>query len=364
MAQEQQILEAALNALEREAGIRGGVRKREVEIGFQRADAIVELNTKPKKIQFNAETKRWAQHKDFGALVHQINQIPDALLVADYINPKMAGRLRDQGIEFIDCAGNAYINKDAIKVWVKGNPKPEINDLELEYRGLREAYTGAKGAKIFAATGLRVIYQFLVNPKLLNAPYRQIAEAADVALGNIGWLMRDLVAEKYVTQIGQGRNAKRTLRDYKGLLQGFTENYPRNLKPKLELGTFYATELGRELDMDITEFNAVWGGEYAAGHQTNYLRAEEGTIYLNDRTKLPALVAAARLKGRRPPEGKAGKVQMFEAFWAAEHIHQHQENTDPVLTYADLIATGDARNREVADIIWEQELKERAEFDD
>ncbi|MBT5106120.1 MAG: hypothetical protein HOM20_08030 [Porticoccaceae bacterium] len=363
MAQEKQILDAALKALEREADIHGRVHKLEADIGDMRVDAIIELAAKP-KIQFNAEVKRWAQHKEFGALVYQVKQIPNALLVADYINPKMAERLRDENIEFIDCAGNAFINKEALKIWVRGNAKPNLQALELEFTNEKPIYAGTQGGKIFAATGLRVIYQFLLDPELLNAPYRKIAEKAGVALGNIGWLMRDLIAERYITQKGQGRNAQRRLRNYKGLLQGFTENYPRNLKPKQDLGTFYTTEPRWYLDIDITEFKGLWGGEYAAGQQTNYLKAQDGLIYLCDRTLLPALVAAGKLRGGQQPEGNPGKVQIIKAFWGEAYPQTYEEYTDPVLTYADLIATGDVRNSEAADIIWEQELKGRAEFND
>ena len=327
MPQEQQILNAALKAFEKEADIKAEVLKLEVKVGDIRVDAIVELNTRPKKIQFNAEVKRWAQNIDFGALIYQCKQITDLLLVADYVNPKMATRLREENIEFIDCAGNAYVDKENIKIWVKGNPKPQKMGMWFEYDQEKPIFEETVGAKIYTATGLKVIYQYLVDPTLLNAPYRTIAGRADVALGNIGWLMRDLIAGEYITQRGQGRNAKRKLRDYKRLLHGFTENYPGRLKQKQDLGTFYVTNPRWYLDIDIAEFKGLWGGEYAAGNQTNYLKAEDGTIYLQDRMLLPALVAAARLKGGREPEGKIGKVQILQAFWAEKHTLHYRENT-------------------------------------
>ena len=363
MAQEKQILEAALQALEREADVVGKVKNLETDIGDMRVDAIIEIQAKP-KIRFNATVKPWAQHKEYGALVYQIKQIPNALLVADYVNPKMAERLREENIEFIDCAGNAFINKDPLKIWVKGNAKPNLQALDFGFTKEKPIYAGARGGKIFTATGLRVIYQFLIDPELLNAPYRKIAEKAGVALGNIGWIMRDLIAERYVTQKGHGRNPQRRFRDYQGLLQGFTENYPRNLKPKLDLGTFYATGPRWNLDVDLTEYRGVWGAEYAAAQETNYLKAQDHLIYLYDQTLLPALVGAARLRGGQQPEETAGKVQILKAFWQKGYRHTDLEYTDPVLTYADLIATGDVRNREAADIIWKQELKGRAELHD
>lgn len=59
---------------------------------------------------FIAKVEVWA-----GAA--QLRRMPSpALLVADYVNPNMAVRLRDAGVQFIDAAGNAYLNQ---KTWQK-----------------------------------------------------------------------------------------------------------------------------------------------------------------------------------------------------------------------------------------------------
>jgi hypothetical protein len=46
------------------------------------------------------------------------------LLVAYYVNPLLAERLKNLGVPYIDCTGNAYLNAKTIFIYSKGN-KPE-----------------------------------------------------------------------------------------------------------------------------------------------------------------------------------------------------------------------------------------------
>ena len=51
-----------------------------------------------------------------------------------------------------------------------------------------------------------------------------------------------------------------------------------------------------------------------------------------------------------------GNIEIFKAFWEFEYNWPHRNLVHPLLIYADLLATGDARNIETAEIIYEQEL--------
>ena len=79
-------------------------------------------------IQYSVELKRWAQQANIGTIVAQLRRMPPpALLVADYVNPNMADRLREAGAQFIDAAGNAYLNEKTFFVFVKGNRKTRVH---------------------------------------------------------------------------------------------------------------------------------------------------------------------------------------------------------------------------------------------
>ena len=180
---EYEILNRAIQAVERETGLRLHAEQWEVQVDKRRVDAIVRLG--PGNQTLAVEIKKWAQHANLGALINQVKQLPEeGLLVADYVNPRMADKLRQQQVQFIDTAGNAYINQPPVYVYVTGNRQEE--------RGFMPTKNGAKRA--FEPTGLKVIYTFLCNPELVNAPYREIAEKAGVALGTVGWVLNGLKA--------------------------------------------------------------------------------------------------------------------------------------------------------------------------
>jgi hypothetical protein len=73
------------------------------------------------------------------------------LLVAKYINGQMAEQLKQDGIEFIDTAGNAFINQPPLYIFIKGNRPPDI----VKHIPVK---------RTFKPAGLRTIYAFLCNP--------------------------------------------------------------------------------------------------------------------------------------------------------------------------------------------------------
>jgi hypothetical protein len=56
-----------------------------------------------------------------------------------------------------------------------------------------------------------------------------------------------------------------------------------------------------------------------------------------------------------------GNVEILKRFWNFNHDrpdpdNKHLDLVHPVLIYADLLATGDARNIETAEIVYEKEI--------
>jgi hypothetical protein len=90
-------------------------------------------------------------------------------------------------IQFIDCVGNAYLNLPSIYVFVRG---------QKQRKDLDRVTTDTSRA--FNIAGLKVIYGFLCNSLLINAPYREIAEQAGVANGSVGWVINSLKASGYI----------------------------------------------------------------------------------------------------------------------------------------------------------------------
>jgi len=336
---EPETLEHAIDALHRETGVTANIVELEPYTHDGHFDAVINIAGN----RLFVEIKNWAQHGNIGAIINQIKAFPGpGILVADYVNPQMATKLKGQDVQFMDTAGNVYLRGDGLHVMVKGNRQPTVTLIDKKPTG-----------RAFSTTGLKVVYAFLCDPTLVNAPYRDIANIADVAVGTVGWVLKDLKANGYVRQ--QRKEKDRYLTKKRQLLDRWVETYPEKLKPKLNLGNFDADESEWWTTIDLTEFHAYWGGETAAALLTKYLRPEIATIYV-DQEKWTDIIVAARLRKKIPTARAENLVQIYRAFW--QKPEDQSGIVHPILVYADLIATADPRNIETAQIIYKEFLNE------
>jgi len=336
-------LNNALQALQRETGLQLEIEKWDAQLGDCQVDALIKLQGVKKR--FAAEIKKWAQQANLGALIHQIKNLPEqGILIADYVNPKMAEKLRQADVQFIDTEGNAYINALPAYVYVKGN---RTNTTK---QGLN-----TKTNRAFEPMGLKVIFAFLCDPELVNAAYREIAEKAGVAVGTVGWVIKGLKETDFIR--GQGNKQQRRIINYKKLLDRWVEVYPERLRPKQWLGDFITDNPNWWQDANLQKYAAYWGGEIAATKYTNYLKPQDGIVYLNE-TQLNQFIAEQRLyKASNRVETQAAQVTLYRTFW--HDVKGNEKNNalvDPILVYADLVATGDARNLEIARSIYDEHI--------
>lgn len=346
---EHELLTLAMNAFQEEAGLDLELVQRDFHKDGYMVDAVVRLQ---KAHELGVETKKWAQQVNLGAMVEQIRRLPmKGMLVADYVNTKMAQKLRAENVMFIDTAGNAYIDLPPIHVWVTGNKKAT---------GLQVGKETASRA--FEPTGLKVIYAFLCNPELVNATYREIAENAGVALGTVGWVLNGLKEAGFIIDRG-GKRARRLV-NRRRLLDRWVETYPERLKPKQRVGEFVTDNPYWWQGINLQEYGAYWGGEIAAAKYTNYLKPQVAMLYLPEGVGNRLLADAKLRKAVDWTADGPGIVRIYRPFWP-EQITENNRRVDipnvvdPTLVYADLIATGDSRNLETARMIYDQFIVER-----
>jgi hypothetical protein len=214
------------------------------------------------------------------------------------------------------------------------------------------------GNRAFDRTGLKVVFSFLCRPGLINATYREIAGIAGVALGTVGWVLKGLKAAGFVVE--KGKHHERVLVDYKRLLDRWVEAYPEKLRPKILVGTYTAEDPNWWQHFAIQSLHGYWGGEVAGARYTNYFKPLVTTVYLPKGTEIK-LIAKARLK-KAPPwgEGELDKVEIYHTFWRDDTVPfidiAEPGLVPPVLAYADLVATGDPRNLEVARMIYAERI--------
>ena len=172
------ILDMAVEQFYATTGMRKKVLDQEVRQAGNEVDAVGRVDALDTDVVFAIKRNLTAQM--IGMIALKMERIQEhGILVTDYINPKMADRLRELDIWFVDTAGNAYINKPPVYIYVKGMKAQQLPEAERKNRA-------------FQPTGLKVIFALLHEAQLINAPYRQIAERAKVALGTVGWVLNGL----------------------------------------------------------------------------------------------------------------------------------------------------------------------------
>jgi hypothetical protein len=341
---DERLLTEALAALLSNTGLSGHVLATEVSLDqHYTADALVEFKTKAGRHQYIAECKSSADRK---SLLTQVkSQLTDisqpGLLIAPYVSREMANFCRELNLQFIDTHGNAYLDIPGMYVYVKGEKSPTGRLTPRLERGTTNP------------TASRIIFTLLCQPKMVQASYREIVESAGVSLGAIGKTFDDLKRRGLLT--GGDKTYDRRLLEPVRLLDEWVINYPTVLRPKLDSRRFSAPDPTWWKSVRLDNLGAVWGGEVAAARITKYLKPATQTLYVdpNNRSNcMKYLIGTRRFK----PD-PYGSIEILEKFWNFPDDSTHYDIAPPILTYADLIATLDPRNIEVAKMIRENEIE-------
>ncbi len=299
-----------------------------------RPDRLIRIITQGKQIDYYAEEK--AHFTDANRpilLMYREKLDKPILLIAHYINPRLADRLKQDNVEYIDTAGNAFINNPAIYIFIRGNKPHDI--LKLQPQG-----------RAFNPAGLRLIFAFLCNPGLENATYREIAAVTGVALGTVNLVLKALVELGFLLDLGK-RGYRLVQKE--NLVNEWATNYAKRLRPKLVLGC-YRGEVGWWQHKDWDRWDAMLGGEIAAARWTEYLKPELITIYTTPHN-LNKLLLENKLRKEAD-----GDVEILKKFWKPAAKEGLDEFVHPILVYADLLATGNQRNIETAKLVYEQHI--------
>lgn len=279
------------------------------------------------------------------AIADQIKQQLDdwgylgkGLLVSAYLSPFITEHCRRIGLQFLDTAGNIYIDQPGLYINQEGKPRP-----------------ATLPAKRAAGTTLaKVGFILLAYPQLATANYRELASHARVSLGSVSNAIKTL-ERAGVLAVAEGLLGQRLLLHRDKLLDYWVREYSAHLYPKRKTRRFTSLDPERfasaQLDhINLAPYNARWGAETAAARLTHYLRPGLHTIYVEN--GMTDLVKIERL--RADPNGN---VELVEMFWK-ESPNRHSDTVPLELIYADLIASGYSRNRDTAELIREKYLND------
>lgn len=286
------------------------------------------------KLKMTVEVKKTLRHYHVSNILDTAKANAPFLLVAEHIFPKIKEELRKRGIAYLEANGNIYLKDKEVYVWID-NQKPLKAEKE-------------KANRAFSKTGLKVIFHFLLNDRILNITYRDIAYVAEVALGNINYVFNGLKQLGYIQKLNK---YDYQLVNKQQLLEKWIASYAEKLQPALHIGNFRFMNEDDRKNWKLLHINidkTCWGGEPAAAILTNFLRPEIFTLYTTENRN--ELIKHYRLI----PDDK-GVIKVYKKFW---NDGPNYKNTAPEeLIYADLLNTGDSRCIETAEKLYNEQLR-------
>lgn len=292
-----------------------------------------------KGIEFLYTSKNIVTNSNFGSVQKELMELQERtekaiLFIVGSIYPTLAKELVENGFYYIDAAGNCDIRAEDVLLYVEGK-KNANNGIANNHK--------MKG-RLFQVAGLKIVFELLNNPGLIQQPYREIQQVTGVSLGSINIVMKELENSNFLVSSEKGK----LLKNKKQLLDRWAIGYNETLKPKLLKNrmTFKNEEIRREWSQITLPTETHWSGEPGASIKSGYLLPEIFTIYSN--RNVGELVKA----GFRPKDD--GEIFVYQKFWIDISV---QKTVPPLLIYADLMGSGISRNIETAQIILENELQ-------
>jgi len=331
----QTILETALANLPEEIG-------HETEWEFyvpnnnMSVDARITFTINEKKsIVRNAEIKKEIRKHHIPQLKELDKKIGPLMLVAERLYPNIKKLLNEAGIDWIDVAGNIHLKDKKTLIWIDKHTTTPVQQ---------------KKNRAFTKTGLKVVFLFLHDEAWLNRTYREIAEAAEVALGNIKHVLDGLKEHEYI--YAKNRNVLK-LKNRDQLLDQWITAFADELKPRIQKARY--AFLNKEVEQNWKNLplgeDDMWGGEPAADLLTNDLKPLEYIIYTKKNR-------AELMKQFKLIPDEIGKVEIREPYWT---IAGTLPNIAPrLVVYTDLIVTGDARNIKAAKEVYAKTIENKA----
>lgn len=328
---EEKLIDEAINRLSEIIGAENVQRKAVQNSAF-------DFSLKLYKTTFLGLIKQNVTTSNFGAVQRELKRLraeahKPILLFAGSIYPQLMKELRNEGVHVLDGAGNCAIHVGELLLYVEGKKKA-LNPL------IRQTTKG----RLFKEAGLKVIFRLLLDPEWVHLSYRKMANSAAVSVGSISILMRELKEAGFILETSKGLFLKKK----KELLEHFIVGYHDVLKPKLLIRrmTFRNDSIrGNWMDLSL-EQDACWGGESAAFLYDGYLNPEVFMLYGGD---LKHWLRAGLL-----PDEK-GEVWLYTKFWTG--TREGTKVAPHLLIYADLMGSGNSRNIEAAQRIYDYELQ-------
>ena len=300
-----------------------------VESRRKEYDALLTLNEK----QFVVEAKPEVRASNKGIVLSHVNELRDRsnrpiIVIAKFIATDIAREFKEQGINYIDIAGNTFIKNEKLFIYISGQKSQKL--------------TKTNQSRAFQETGIKLIFNLLETPENLQFSYRELSELTDISIGSVSNVMKELEDLNFILKTSK----KRILKNTRDLLDRWIIAYndvlkPRILKKRMRFANNKDYNNWSTLPIQELEDINLWGGEPAAAILTGQLQPEIFTIYTNAGWQNVAM------KLKLVPD-ENGDVEILHMFWKEKEKFREKYITPTLLVYADLISSGHERNIEIA----------------
>ena len=243
------------------------------------------------------------------------------LFIIGYAPTSVLNTLIENGISFIDYAGNCWIRQDRLLLSVSGN---------------KNTYRDDTKTKTLSDAAVRLIFHFLADDNLIGQGYRTISARTGYSLGTIKNTIEELNNSHYILNTDKGR--KLVKKDE--LLEMWATAYNQVSRPKLVLRRmkFRSDDFRRDWKNMKLPQGMVWGGDCGANLTDGYLVPGSFDIY----TSLPS--TQIMTTGMVLPDDN-GEITLYQKFWEGE---SDLIVAPKIIVYADLLNGGDSRQIEAA----------------
>ncbi|MFO7924842.1 MAG: type IV toxin-antitoxin system AbiEi family antitoxin [Bacteroidales bacterium] len=297
-------------------------------------DGILKLEYKGNAQAFYVEIKKEIREYQLPKLFQLKERYNHYMVIAEKIFPKIKNALVEKGIAYIDMYGNIHIEAENILLKIEGKGEKYIQQ--------------DKQGRAFTKAGLKALLLFLTNENNINDTYRDIANKADIAHGNVQYILEGLIEEGFALPLNE-KELKLTNKEQ--LLQKWIAAYNEKLKPALKVGNFRfnnPNDFIQWKNINLEKTQTQWGGEPAGNIYTKFLQPEYLTLYTNEKK-------ADLMKKYRLIPDPDGNVLVYQKFW--KEIEPGKNVAPPVIVYADLLAAGKKRCIETAQKLYEQHIE-------
>lgn len=299
-------------------------------------DAVIQINEQV----FYCIAKKNARKSNLGIIINQINEFKNSiknnkklLFVGGYIAKDVADSLMENEINYLDVAGNCFINTNNLKIIIEGRKQIKPKNINQ--------------ARAFQEAGLKLILLLVSEKEALEYSYRTLADKSGIALGSVSQIMKELEESNFILKTAD----KRVIKNREELIERWVIAYNEVLKPRLFRKTYKtvnANELRKMVNND-TDHVMFFGGEPAAEIMTNYLKPIDFIIYSNEELNL----LGKKLK--LIPDNN-GNINIYNTCWSESFENKYSHIAPALVVYADLLGSGNNRNIETAKMILENEL--------